>query len=242
MVTELVIFYTGTSATGFSKAGDSYPVHLGKLAYFQIFYQISKEAILKKIMSNAVTLVNLYGNAPQNLSALIRSPNYPEQYPEYSTVVWLAKTLPGYKLMLELYDLDIDPCCGNITLYDGGSRSSAAVISVLSGTISKLNSTTYESGYNNLLIQFHSMALVIERHGFSALITVDYDLLHYPKFMIMLENKFDRLQFAEVKMYLFETLQVLSVYFRPTEHPNLMKSRPGGSWLGGLWWQVFLRW
>ena len=202
---------------GTSQVGDVYPINAEKLVFFQLYYQISKKAAAAalKVMSDAVVLVNLYGSSPKDLTALLRSPNYPQQYPEMSTFVWIVKTLPGYKLVFEIYDLDIDECCGNLTLYDGGTRTSS-VIAVLSGSF--LNGTAkYESGYNALLIQFESKALVKKR-GFDGNITVDYDLLHFPDIMIIFENKLDHVQHVALKWYLSETLQVLSHKFGSEEN------------------------
>ena len=116
--------------------GNRYPMNAGALGFSTLHYQISKAATALKTMSTAIVMVNLNGRSPTNLTALIASPNYPQQYPEWSTIVWLAKTRPGYKLTLEIYDLDIGECCGNVTLYDGSDRRST-VISVLSGNNSK---------------------------------------------------------------------------------------------------------
>ena len=168
-----------------------------------------------KIINNAIIMVNLNGGSPTHLTALIRSPNHPKQYPEMSTLLWLVKTLPGYKLTLELYDLDLDPCCGNITLYDGSNRKSS-VISILSGTISN-KTTTYESVRNAMLVQFESKALTINRRGFSGLFTIERDILNFPRLEIVVGNLDGQAQQVAFLVYLSETLHVISYRFGALE-------------------------
>ena len=207
-----------------TKTEQKLPVIAGKLAYFQLHYQISKEATANKTMSNLVALVNLYGNSPKHLTALIGSPNWPHQFPEWTTFVWLAKTLPGFKLVFEIIDLDIDDSRGNLTLYDGSDRKSP-VLFVLTG-ISFNKTNVYESGYNAILIQFVSKALTKrKRSGFRGRITIDYDIIHFPRVTIVFENMFSRDQHVQVEVYLSDTLQVFSYNFRSTVDTTRMKSR-----------------
>ena len=172
------------------------------------------------VMSNIITVIHLNGSSLTNLSATIYSPNYPRQYPGMSRLLWLTGTKLGYRFVVEITDLDVDPCCGNITLYDGVSRVSP-VLAVLPG--SKIN--VYESGYNDLLIEFESKTLV-KRRGFSALITIIDDIVHFPRFLVVLNNSGDSLQTVVFEMYLAEHLQVLAYEFGFEADITPMATRP----------------
>ena len=92
---------------------------------------------------------------PESFSAELYSPNYPLEYPSHTNVAWLLRTPRGSdsRILFRVTDVDLERCCDDLTVYDGGGFN-AAVLAMVTGSVAGNNS--YVSGGDSLMVRLRT--------------------------------------------------------------------------------------